>query len=130
MLSNMNASQLPDVSSEPFLNTYAYPLDWVGMENIALPIRIQNTLCTSKVNAYVSLDDPLAKGIHMSRLYTRLLELHDLPDLTLNHIHQALDDFLTSHTQLTTSPPRYSSRAELRTACFNQRVIGLEKLSF
>ncbi|MGL5141548.1 MAG: GTP cyclohydrolase, FolE2/MptA family, partial [Acinetobacter baumannii] len=96
----MNASQLPDVSSEPFLNTYAYPLDWVGMENIALPIRIQNTLCTSKVNAYVSLDDPLAKGIHMSRLYTRLLELHDLPDLTLNHIHQALDDFLTSHTQL------------------------------
>ncbi|EPR9358286.1 GTP cyclohydrolase FolE2 [Acinetobacter baumannii] len=108
----MNASQLPDVSSEPFLNTYAYPLDWVGMENIALPIRIQNTLCTSKVNAYVSLDDPLAKGIHMSRLYTRLLELHDLPDLTLNHIHQALDDFLTSHTQLS-QQARLDIQAEL-----------------
>lgn len=96
----MNALQLPDVSSEPFLNMYAYPLDWVGMENIALPIQIQNTLCASKVNAYVSLDDPQAKGIHMSRLYTRLLELHALPDLTLSKIYQALQDFLASHTEL------------------------------
>lgn len=96
----MNASQLPDISSAPFLHTHTYPLDWVGMENIALPIQIQNTLCASKVNAYVSLDDPQAKGIHMSRLYTRLLELHSLPDLTLNHIYQTLQDFLASHTEL------------------------------
>ena len=96
----MNASQLPDISSAPFLHTHTYPLDWVGMENIALPIQIQNTLCASKVNAYVSLDDPQAKGIHMSRLYTRLLELNSLPDLTLNHIYQTLQNFLASHTEL------------------------------
>lgn len=96
----MNSSHLPDISSEPFVNMYAYPLDWVGMENIDLPIQIQNTLCTSKVNAYVSLDDPQAKGIHMSRLYTRLLELQFLPDLTINNIYQVLQDFLGSHTGL------------------------------
>lgn len=96
----MNALPLPDISSEPFQHTHAYPLDWVGMENIALPIHIQNIKCDSKINAYVSLDDPHAKGIHMSRLYTRLLQLHDLSDLTLGHIHLVLEDFLHSHTQL------------------------------
>ncbi|CAA0251603.1 GTP cyclohydrolase FolE2 [Acinetobacter baumannii] len=96
----MNASQLPDISSEPFLQINAYPLDWVGMENIALPLYLHNTLCSSQVNAYVSLDDPNAKGIHMSRLYTRLLNLSSARDLTLNHLQQALQDFLFSHQQL------------------------------
>ena len=96
----MNSSQLPDISTEPFIQTHAYPLDWVGMENIALPIHIQNTWCSSKINAYVSLDNPHAKGIHMSRLYTRLLELKSLPDLKLKHIHQVLEDFLASHAEL------------------------------
>lgn len=96
----MSASLLPDVSSQSSRLPYPYPLDWVGMENITLPIYLQNTLCPSKVNAYVSLDDPNAKGIHMSRLYTRLLDFCQIQDLTLAHIQQALQDFLASHQGL------------------------------
>lgn len=96
----MTASLLPDVSLHSPQLPYAYPLDWVGMENIALPIYLQNTLCQSKVNAYVSLDNPQAKGIHMSRLYTRLLDFCKIEDLTLSHIQQALQDFLASHHDL------------------------------
>lgn len=96
----MTVSLLPDVSSQSSRLPHAYPLDWVGMENITLPIYLQHTLCPSKVNAYVSLDDPNAKGIHMSRLYTRLLDFCQIQDLTLGHIQQALQDFLASHQDL------------------------------
>jgi len=75
---------LPDVSAESSLTrSYHYPLDWVGMEKIALPLYLENSLCQSQVNAYVSLNDVFAKGIHMSRLYTRLLKLSTIKNLAL-----------------------------------------------
>ncbi|WP_445116183.1 GTP cyclohydrolase FolE2 [Acinetobacter sp. WZC-1] len=96
----MTAPLLPDVSLESSPVPYAYPLDWVGMENIALPIYLHNTLCPSKANAYVSLDNPNAKGIHMSRLYTRLLDFCKIKDLSLGHVKDALQDFLATHHDL------------------------------
>ena len=93
-------SKLPDISTEHLALPHAYRLDWVGMENIALPLYLHNTSCPSKINAYVSLDDPNAKGIHMSRLYTRLLDLTTTQDLTLKQLQQALQDFLVSHQSL------------------------------
>lgn len=96
----MTTSLLPDISSQFCSSPHAYPLDWVGMENIALPIYLENTLHLSKVSAYVSLDDPNAKGIHMSRLYTRLLDFCKIENLKLGHIQQALKDFLASHQNL------------------------------
>lgn len=93
-------STLPDISLLSSANSHPYPLDWVGMENISLPLYIENTLCLCKVNAYVSLDDPYAKGIHMSRLYTRLLELSSIQNLTLLVIETVLKDFLLSHQSL------------------------------
>ena len=105
-------SMLPDISAEPFDLSHSSRLDWVGMENISLPIALENTRCISKVNAYVSLDDPHAKGIHMSRLYTRLLDLSDITSLKLNDLHQALQDFLQSHQQLS-QHARIDLQAEL-----------------
>ena len=67
-------NNLPDISENANVVPHSSCLEWVGMENIALPIYIENTLCPSQVNAFVSLDDPTIKGIHMSRLYIRLLE--------------------------------------------------------
>ncbi|MBJ9985893.1 GTP cyclohydrolase I FolE2 [Acinetobacter sp. S40] len=93
-------SKLPDISTEHSALSHPYCLDWVGMENIALPLYLHNTPCACKVNAYVSLDDPNAKGIHMSRLYTRLLDLAATRDLTLKQLQHALQDFLHSHQQL------------------------------
>ena len=93
-------NDLPDISENLNAPPYSSCLDWVGMENIALPVYIENTLCPSQVNAFVSLDDPTVKGIHMSRLYIRLLELAKLKTLNTSHLKDTLQDFLKSHEGL------------------------------
>lgn len=117
-------SSLPDISSESVNLHYPYPLDWVGMENIALPLQINNTTCHSKVNAFVSLDDPLAKGIHMSRLYTRLLDLTSIPSLQLSDLKQVLKDFLASHQGLA-----YHARLDISSELYVQRPALISQLS-
>jgi rRNA maturation RNase YbeY len=69
-------SPLPDVaSSEP--STIAAPLQWVGMDGIALPIRLCDAVASDALPAQAALHVDLpavqVKGIHMSRLY-RLLD--------------------------------------------------------
>ncbi|WP_170874262.1 GTP cyclohydrolase, FolE2/MptA family, partial [Xanthomonas graminis] len=69
-------SLLPDVaSSEP--STIAAPLQWVGMDGIALPIRLCDAAASDALPAQAALHVDLpavqVKGIHMSRLY-RLLD--------------------------------------------------------
>ena len=60
---------LPDVAFEPA--ALARALDWVGMEGIALPIRLNDRglQAAAKVDVGVNLRDPERRGIHMSRLY-------------------------------------------------------------
>ncbi|ENX35617.1 hypothetical protein F889_00760 [Acinetobacter colistiniresistens] len=116
---------LPDISAETKLSkAYQYALDWVGMEKIALPLKIENTLCQSQVNAYVSLDDPSAKGIHMSRLYTRLLELTSIHNLNLPDLKLALMDFLKSHYGLSTH-----AKIEIHSELYLQRSALISQLS-
>ncbi|WP_442838839.1 GTP cyclohydrolase FolE2 [Acinetobacter baumannii] len=117
-------SKLPDISTEHSVLSHAYCLDWVGMENIALPLYFHNTLCSSKVNAYVSLDDPNAKGIHMSRLYNRLLDLTATRDLTLKQLQHALQDFLHSHQQLSRH-----ARIDIQSELQIERPALISKLS-
>lgn len=97
------SNDLPDISANLKAPPYSACLDWVGMENIALPIYVENTLCPSQVNAFVSLDDPTIKGIHMSRLYIRLLELAKLKNLNISHLKETLQDFLKSHEGLSSN---------------------------
>lgn len=64
---------LPDVTSD--LNAESpSSLQWVGMEDIAVPIVIQidqehPQAVAAKANVYISLEKPEVKGIHMSRLH-------------------------------------------------------------
>lgn len=116
---------LPDISANSTLpKAYSHCLDWVGMEKIALPVRIENTLCQSQVNAYVSLDDPLAKGIHMSRLYTRLLELSSVGNLNLMVLNSLLQDFLESHRDLSKH-----AKIEIQSELYIERPALISKLS-
>ncbi|USA54455.1 GTP cyclohydrolase FolE2 [Acinetobacter sp. C32I] len=116
---------LPDISAESHLpKANSYALDWVGMENIALPVRLENTLCQSQVNAYVSLDDPLAKGIHMSRLYTRLLELSSIQNINLADLELTLMDFLESHHNLSKH-----AKIEIHSELYIERSALISKLS-
>ncbi|WP_238333365.1 GTP cyclohydrolase FolE2 [Luteimonas marina] len=68
--------ELPDVAGDAARAARA--LDWVGMDRIALPVRVAGAdgdapiLVPASVDVAVDLRDPDARGIHMSRLYLRL----------------------------------------------------------
>ncbi len=62
---------LPDVAFETA--ALARPLDWVGMDGIALPVQRHQGVCQPAwADVAVSLDDAHTRGIHMSRLYLHL----------------------------------------------------------
>ncbi len=74
-------------------------LNWVGMEGIALPLKVAGQVIAGRASAGVSLDDPTARGIHMSRLYLALADLEE-HELSLSRVALVLDAFLTSHEGL------------------------------
>ena len=103
------ARTLPDVAGDAARAARA--LDWVGMDRIALPLRIdagdQGTqLVPASVDVAVNLRDPDARGIHMSRLYLRLQDA--LSAETPGHamLRRVLQDCIESQQGL-------SSRARL-----------------
>ncbi|BBB30754.1 GTP cyclohydrolase FolE2 [Neptunomonas japonica] len=97
----MNSLALPDVASQ--LNSYQdTPLKLVGMQGIALPIRLAGQPLNAYVDAGVSLDKSKARGIHMSRLYLALEALED-QELTVPLLNEVLDCFLDSHSDLSTT---------------------------
>lgn len=69
-----SSRQLPDVAFDAA--ALARPLDWVGMSNIALPLRVASGAETltvpASVDISVDLRDANTRGIHMSRLYLEL----------------------------------------------------------
>lgn len=102
---------MPDIASQPH-DQPAGRLDWVGMNRIEVPVRVPApdgslVQTPARVSAFVDLDQPGARGIHMSRLYLHLdraLAEHALTPMAMRHL---LRDFLDSHEGL-------SSRALLR----------------
>lgn len=67
--------RLPDVAFDAA--AAARPLDWVGMSNLALPLRVASghgdaIQVAASVDVAVDLRDAAARGIHMSRLYLHL----------------------------------------------------------
>ena len=94
----MNAPTLPDIAMQ--ISTQTQPaLDFVGMQQISLPVQLAGTPLACRVDAGVSLDDASARGIHMSRLYLALQDLEQQP-LTLPAVQQVLRQFLDSHAGL------------------------------
>lgn len=68
-------ASLPDVAFDTA--ALARPLDWVGMDAMAMPIRLQGEggqalQVPASVDVSVDLRDASARGIHMSRLYMQL----------------------------------------------------------
>ncbi len=85
---------LPDIAAQ--LHPHAQPLDWVGMQGIALPIQLLGHTLAAKVDAGVSLDTPGVRGIHMSRLYLALEALSEQP-LDVPALRAVLQQFLDDH---------------------------------
>ncbi|MBK6417177.1 MAG: GTP cyclohydrolase I FolE2 [Thermomonas sp.] len=103
-------SSLPDVAADaPAL---ARPLDWVGMDAMALPIRLpgehgQALHVPAQVDVAVDLGDAAARGIHMSRLYLQLQESLANEALSAPALRKLLESCIASQQGL-------SSRARLR----------------
>ncbi len=102
---------MPDIAKEA-RPAIAGALDWVGMGDIEVPVRIADSdgsviQVPARVNAFVNLQSADARGIHMSRLYLLVDKLLGSETLTPCSVRRVLKEFLASHAEL-------SSRALLR----------------
>ena len=98
------ARVMPDIANEA-RPAVAGLLDWVGMGEIEMPVRIadpQGALLSSgaRVNAYVNLKRPDVRGIHMSRLYLHVDNALSAEALSPCSLRRLLKDFLESHAEL------------------------------
>jgi len=97
-------TSMPDIANHTTAQTEG-KLDWVGMSNIEIPVMVASKdeaerLVSAHVDAFVNLNDPTAKGIHMSRLYLLLDELSSNNTLNYQSLVTLLDGFISSHQDL------------------------------
>ena len=97
---------LPDVAHDAAV--LARALDWVGMDRIALPVRIADGVggqvqVAASVDVAVDLRDADARGIHMSRLYLQLQEAFATQTVTPAGLRRVLQGFVDSQQGLSTS---------------------------
>ncbi|TQK03903.1 GTP cyclohydrolase I [Herbaspirillum sp. SJZ130] len=96
------ASALPDVARHES-SAIALALDWVGMRGIAIPLppggRESGSGAPLAATAELAVDlpDPLAKGIHMSRLYRLLGEFARHGELSPRALRRLLLGMIESH---------------------------------
>ena len=96
---------LPDVANDAV--ALARPLDWVGMDRIALPVRIHDAdgnpvQVAASVDVAVDLGDARARGIHMSRLYLQLQQAFASEAITPPGLRRVLQGFIESQAGLST----------------------------
>jgi len=102
--------QLPDVAHTQ-VNSQQPKINWVGMDDIYLPISLEEAgkQLPSQACASIAVDLPggenAAKGIHMSRLYFLLNELAQQP-LKPETLKHCLEQVLASHSDLDSSVVR------------------------
>jgi GTP cyclohydrolase I len=97
-------TDMPDIACGP-TPMAAGKLDWVGMNEIEMPVRIEDGAggliqSSALVTAYVNLVDPDVRGIHMSRLYLHLDQGFGERPLNPCTLRQLLRSFLDSHEGL------------------------------
>ena len=107
MTTNPNAPRrLPDVASDAA--AMARPLDWVGMSNIALPLRVATAggepiQVAASVDVSVNLVDADARGIHMSRLYLELQTAFASETVTPAGLRRVLQTLVETQAGLSTA---------------------------
>lgn len=98
--------ELPDVS-EPSKAFSAPPVEQVGMGRVELPLSLEiggkTWQVPAQVEVAVSLDDPQARGIHMSRLYNLLTSSLAEDKLSPRKVMQILDELKQSQKGLSSS---------------------------
>jgi GTP cyclohydrolase IB len=98
---------LPDVAHQGQAAALG-PLDQVGMSGIDVALRRRDEqghtiLTPAKADAFVSLDAPDVKGIHMSRLFLHLHRALEHDELSPALIERILTGFIDSHSNISRS---------------------------
>ncbi len=98
---------LPDVARHQPA-TAGGRIDRVGMEHIDVPVQLRDASggllrVPARADAFVSLDRPDAKGIHMSRLFLALQEELAREELTADLLSRLLHAFVRSHAEISAS---------------------------
>jgi len=96
--------QMPDIASNSPAQTEGN-IDWVGMSHIEMPIMLESAdespqRVAAKIEAFVNVIVPQAKGIHMSRLFLRLDHLSIEETLSPKVLNNILQDFVSSHDDI------------------------------
>jgi GTP cyclohydrolase IB len=83
-------------------------LDWVGMKGISAPITLKDASGqllsdNAKLQVYVNINDPKAKGIHMSRLYVLLEDFANNTKITAQDLDNLLVKMLHTHIGISDS---------------------------
>lgn len=97
----------PDVAHETN-STLSLTLNKVGMNEVELPLNISDELgrlqtVPARCDLFVSLDDPNAKGIHMSRLYLKAQEHFAKNLISFKTLADLSKTFIESHEGLSNS---------------------------
>lgn len=97
---------MPDVALDRAATARA--LDRVGMAGVALPVRTRSATgealqVPAKVDVFVDLRDPDARGIHMSRLYLRLQHAFAAEEMTPDGLARVLRALVETQGELSRS---------------------------
>ncbi|MCB1633539.1 MAG: GTP cyclohydrolase I FolE2 [Xanthomonadales bacterium] len=102
-LSTPALREMPDIAADA-RPSHQGTLDWVGMEQIEVPVLVPSETgyirTPARVAAFVNLEQAEVRGIHMSRLYLHVDRVLTNEVMTPATVRQLLRDFLDSHQGL------------------------------
>lgn len=109
MKRDKHMTPLPDVAASGNAGSLL-PLEWVGMQGIALPLWLEEGGQAQQVHAcadvHVDVPDPRVKGIHMSRLYTLLDAFAAAGPLDVAELAALLRRMVASHADCASTQAR------------------------
>ena len=109
MKRDQHATPLPDVAASGNADNLL-PLEWVGMQGIALPLWLEGGGQAQQVHAWadvhVDLPEPRVKGIHMSRLYLLLDAFAAAGPLDAGELATLLRTMVASHADCASTQAR------------------------
>lgn len=87
----------PDIADQR-LTTKSLPIDFVGIQNLEMPVLLkgQKGPIPALIDAFVSLDDPKARGVHMSRIYRTLHDFFKKEPLSFSVLARGLRKVIAS----------------------------------
>jgi GTP cyclohydrolase IB len=97
----------PDVAQNEISN-YPYTIEKVGMRHVQIPLLIEDNnghyiKQSALMSVYVDLNNPLTKGIHMSRLYNTLVNHFESIPFSLVNMEQVLKELSDSQGDISST---------------------------